>query len=253
MSNPSAAAPAVDELTVPPAPFAAPLVTSPPRPVRSFVRRQGRLTTAQARAFDELWPRFGGNWQPGTVLNPAALFGDNPALPVALEIGFGNGEALLQLASAHPERGFVGCDVHRPGVGHLLLELQRRELTNVRVVCGDAVELLTALPTGCLSAIYLFFPDPWPKLRHHKRRLVQPPFVTLLARALRFGGNFHAATDWQPYAAQMLAVLDNSPEFCNAAGAGQFALRLPERPLTRFERRGQRLGYSVFDLHFQRR
>ncbi|MBB1127195.1 tRNA (guanosine(46)-N7)-methyltransferase TrmB [Thiospirillum jenense] len=250
MSNSSPAAPAVDELTASPAPF----VTSPPRPVRSFVRRQGRLTTAQARAFDELWPQFGCDWQPGTVLQPAALFGDDPALPVALEIGFGNGEALLQLASAHPERGYLGCDVHRPGVGHLLLELQRRELVNVRVVCHDAVELLGhALSSDCLSAVYLFFPDPWPKLRHHKRRLVQPPFVNLLARALRTGGDFHAATDWQPYAAQMLTVLDNSAAFCNAVGAGQFAPRLPERPLTRFEQRGQRLGHAVFDLHYRRR
>ena len=164
------------------------------RPIRSFVLREGRLTSAQERAFTELWPRFGVDWEPGTRLQTRGIFCDappeaceTPALPaVYLEIGFGNGETLATMAEVHPERRYFGVEVHRPGIGHLLLELQRRRLDNVRVLRQDAVELLAqGLPAASLDGVYLFFPDPWPKQRHHKRRILSPAFVALLARVLR--------------------------------------------------------------------
>jgi len=225
----------------------------PHRPIRSYVLREGRLTSGQERAFRELWPRFGVDWSPGVVLDLPALFGDQR--PVYLEIGFGNGETLAALAARHPERGFLGIEVHRPGVGHLLLQIEHRALTNVRVLRQDAVEVLAqGLAPGTLAGIYLFFPDPWPKTRHHKRRILTPDFVRLIARALGPGGLFHAATDWEPYAEQMLAVLsDAQPLFENAAVPGAFAPRPDDRPLTRFERRGQHLGHGVWDLIFRRR
>jgi tRNA (guanine-N7-)-methyltransferase len=223
------------------------------RPIRSFVLREGRLTQAQARAFAELWPRFGVDWGPGALLDPRALFGDDA--PVYLEIGFGNGETLAQMAAEHAERRYLGVEVHRPGVGHLLLELERRGLTNVRVLRRDAVELLTqGLPPASLEGVYLFFPDPWPKQRHHKRRILKPEFVDLLARVIRPGGTFHAATDWLPYAEQMRAVLGAATEtFVNTAPGGGYCERPAERPETKFERRGQRLGHAVHDLVFRRR
>jgi tRNA (guanine-N7-)-methyltransferase len=193
------------------------------------------------------------DWQPGTNLEPEALFG--PGHPTYLEIGFGNGETLATMAEVHPERRYLGVEVHRPGVGHLLLELERLGLTNVRVLRRDAVELLTqGLPPASLEGVYLFFPDPWPKQRHHKRRILKPEFVDLLARVIRPGGTFHAATDWTPYAEQMLAVLDAARQtFVNAAPDGGYAPRPDDRPLTKFERRGQRLGHTVQDLVFRRR
>ena len=223
------------------------------RTIRSFVLREGRLTQAQARAFAELWPRFGVDWGPGTVLDPRVLFGDDA--PIYLEIGFGNGETLAQMAAEHAERRYLGVEVHRPGVGHLLLELERRGLTNVRVLRRDAVELLThGLPPASLDGVYLFFPDPWPKQRHHKRRILKPEFVDLLARVIRPGGTFHAATDWTPYAEQMLSVLDAATEaFINTAPDGSYSPRPDDRPLTKFERRDQRLGHAVHDLVFRRR
>jgi tRNA (guanine-N7-)-methyltransferase len=222
-------------------------------PIRSFVLREGRLTSAQERAFRDLWPRLGVDWQPGTTLDPEALFG--PGHLTYLEIGFGNGETLAQMAAERPERRYLGVEVHRPGVGHLLLELERRGLTNVRVLRRDAVELLTqGLPPASLEGVYLFFPDPWPKQRHHKRRILKPEFVDLLARVIRPGGTFHAATDWAPYAEQMLSVLDAATDtFTNTAPDGSYSPRPDDRPLTKFERRGQRLGHAVHDLVFRRR
>ena len=229
------------------------------RPVRSFVLREGRLTAAQQRAFTALWPRYGVDWQPGTPLVPAALF-DAPR-PVVLEIGFGNGESLAAQAAAEPDCNFLGLEVHRPGVGHLLLEIERLGLTNLRVMRADAVALLrrppgtdAGLPDGSLTRVQLFFPDPWPKTRHHKRRIVQPDFMRDVARVLAPGGRFHAATDWAPYAEHMLAVIDALPElFENTAGAGCYAERPASRPPTKFERRGERLGHAVFDLLYRRR
>jgi tRNA (guanine-N7-)-methyltransferase len=228
-----------------------------PRPIRSFVLREGRLTAGQERAFRELWPRFGVDWQPGETLDPAALFpATHPsARPITLEIGFGNGESLAAMAAAAPTRNFMGLEVHRPGVGHLLLSLEQQGLTNVRVLRADATALLeTALPSASLDTIQLFFPDPWPKKRHHKRRIVQPHFVAAVARALRPGGCFHLATDWTPYADWMLSMLEDAADlFENYAGPREFSARPEYRPLTKFERRGERLGHQVRDLIYRRR
>ena len=220
------------------------------RPIRSFVRREGRMTTAQRRALEELWPRFGLD-SGGALLDLAASFGRTA--PVIVEIGFGNGESLLATAVAQPEKNFIGVEVHRPGVGQLLMLLAERGIGNVRVVCDDAKEFLEQrVPDDSLDALQLFFPDPWPKVRHHKRRLVQAEFVQLVRRKLRIGGQFHMATDWQHYAEHMLTVMTEAQGFRNDAGAGQYAARPEHRPQTKFERRGQRLGHCVWDLVFQR-
>ena len=219
------------------------------RPVRSFVRREGRLTSGQARALEELWPRYGIE-HGEAPLDFDALYGRSA--PRCLEIGFGNGELLLWLAQSHPEVDYLGIEVHRPGVGRLLLGLERLHVGNVRVLCRDAVDVLAnRIPRASLDEILLLFPDPWPKKRHHKRRIVQPEFVALVASRLKSGGHFRLATDWEPYAAWMLEVIGASPEFRNAASGGGCVDR-PERGATRFERRGQRLGHSVFDFEFRR-
>jgi tRNA (guanine-N7-)-methyltransferase len=221
-----------------------------PRAIRSFVTRSGRITPAQERALDELWPKYG--LELGAArLDLDALFGRS-ARRVA-EIGFGNGEHLLALAASRPADKFLGIEVHRPGVGRLLLQLKERGLTNVRVICRDAVEVLERYLEGpCLDEILILFPDPWPKKRHHKRRLIQGPFVTLLAERLRSGGALHLATDWEPYATEMLAVLTAEPRLRNAAEDGGFIPRPAGRAPTRFERRGERLGHPVWDLEFRR-
>ena len=171
-----------------------------------------------------------------------------------MEIGFGNGENLLSLAALHPERNFVGIEVHRAGVGRLLLGLEERSLTNIRVICHDAVEVLTVqIAPQSLDEVLILFPDPWPKKRHHKRRLVQAPFVRLLAGRLHPGGRLRLATDWHPYAEEMLATLSAEPALRNAAPGGEFASRSAERAPTRFEKRGERLGHSVWDLEFEKR
>jgi tRNA (guanine-N7-)-methyltransferase len=222
----------------------------PHRPIRSFVRREGRLTDAQQRALNELWPRYGV--PPGeTPIDFGALFGRDA--PVHLEIGFGNGEALAAMADAHPENDYLGIEVHRPGVGALLRRLASDGIANVRVISADAREVLEQrIPDSSLSAVYLFFPDPWHKKRHHKRRLVQTEFVELLRRKLKPGGLLHFATDWEDYARHMLAVLSNAEGFQNTAGQGQFAPRPETRTLTKFERRGRKLGHGVWDLVFRR-
>jgi tRNA (guanine-N7-)-methyltransferase len=218
--------------------------------VKSFVARAGRMTTAQERAWRELWPRFGIE-DPGGRLDLGALFGREARR--TLEIGFGNGESLLALAAARPDEDFLGVEVHRPGVGHLMLRAEALGLSNVRVACRDAVEVLgEGLADATLDAVLLYFPDPWPKKRHHKRRIVQPPFVDLVARKLRPGGRFRLATDWQHYAEQMLAVAGACELLENEFGAG-YAPRPDSRPLTRFENRGQRLGHGVWDLSFRKR
>jgi tRNA (guanine-N7-)-methyltransferase len=223
------------------------------RPIRSFVLRQGRLTPAQERAFDALWPVFGVDWGSGTVLDLPALFGNDHA--TYLEIGFGNGETLAEMAERSSDRNFLGIEVHGPGVGHLLLQAEKRGLRNLRILRQDAVEVLTSgLPAASLAGVYLFFPDPWPKKRHHKRRILNPGFLRVLARVIRPGGVFHAATDWEPYAEQMLEVLTGAGDlFENAAGPRAFSPRPQERPLTKFERRGERLGHRVRELIFYRR
>ena len=220
------------------------------RPVRTFVRREGRLTDAQKRALDALYQRWGVSPPEGT-LDLAALFGREAS--VVLEVGFGNGTALAEVARRHPERNYLGIEVHRPGVGRLLNEMERDGIDNIRVICHDAVEVMRDwLPPASLDAIQLYFPDPWPKKRHHKRRMVQPAWVELAARCLRPGGLLHMATDWEAYAAHMLEVMDSSSAFRNIHGAGRFAPDPGERPATHFEQRGLRKGHVVRDLMYRR-
>jgi tRNA (guanine-N(7)-)-methyltransferase (EC 2.1.1.33) len=221
------------------------------RPIRSFVRREGRLTPAQASALATLLPRYGVPTGDGP-LDLDALFGRRA--PRVLEIGFGAGEQLLARAAAEPQHDFLGIEVHRPGIGRLLHEAERLDLGNLRVAGEDAVELLRRrLPAASITELLLYFPDPWPKKRHHKRRIVQPEFAALVARALPAGGLWRLATDWADYAAQMREVLDAAPDFVNAGDADGYATRPDSRPPTRFERRGERLGHAVFDLLYRRR
>ena len=205
------------------------------------------MTEAQQRALSELGPRY--SVAPDTPFDFPVLFGRRA--PVVLEIGFGNGEALLALAAAQPAQDFLGIEVHRPGIGRVLLQLDALGLTNVRVCEGDAAQILAhAVPDDALDAVHVFFPDPWPKARHHKRRLVQAPFAQLACRKLKPGGLLHLATDWEPYAQEMLAVLTATPGLVNTCDG--FAPRPATRPLTKFERRGERLGHRSYDLMFQR-
>ena len=221
----------------------------PHRTVRSYVRRSGRMTPAQRRALERYLPVLGLPADRLCDLNEA--FGRDA--PRCAEIGFGMGEALLEMAGASPERDHVGVEVHEPGIGRVLHQAAARGLTNLRVIVGDAVEVLArCLPEESLHDIYLFFPDPWPKKRHHKRRLVDPAFARLVASRLVPGGRFLLATDWPPYAERMLDVLEGEPALQNLAGAGRFAPRAPERVLTRFERRAGDLGHTVRDLAFVR-
>lgn len=222
--------------------------SAPQRRVRSFVRREGRITPAQQRALTALWPRYG--LDAAALADPAAAFGREARR--VLEIGFGDGEALLAAAIADPASDFLGIEVHRPGVGRLLLAADRAGVRNLRVVVADAAEAIESLPGGAISELRLFFPDPWPKKRHHKRRLVKPPFIEQMARILAPGGRLLVATDWEDYASEMLASLEANPRLRNAAAAGGFAPRPPERPPTRFERRGLERGHRVFDLLFLR-
>ena len=220
------------------------------RTVRSFVIRGGRQTAAQQRAMDELWPSYGVEFSEQPV-DLDRLFGRQA--PRMLEIGFGAGEALLAFTQAHPELDCIGVEVHKPGVGHLLLGAEAAGLKNLRVICHDAVEVLQQqLAPASIQLIHIFFPDPWHKKRHHKRRLIQPEFVELLARVLAMGGTLRLATDWEHYALQMREVIDASPSFANDAPETGFVARSEERPLTRFERRGQRLGHGVWDLSYTR-
>jgi tRNA (guanine-N7-)-methyltransferase len=220
------------------------------RPVRSFVLRGGRLTDGQKRALDELWPRWGVESGSG-MLDLSTLFGDDR--PVILEIGFGNGEATWRMAEAEPQHNFLAVEVHRPGVGRLLLRLEERGIGNVRVVCADAVQLLRErAPPVSLDGVRIYFPDPWPKKRHHKRRILQPAFVELLASRMRSGAILHLATDWAPYAEYMLDVLRGSGRFENLSPAGASCPRPEWRPRTKYERRGERLGHPVIDLVFRR-
>jgi len=217
--------------------------------IRSYVLRQGRVSNAQQRARDELLPRYGIAYAPA-ALDLSAIFGRSA--PKILEIGFGMGEATAAIAAAHPDCDYLGIEVHTPGVGALLKMAGELGLANLRVIQHDAVEVVRdMIAPGSLDGIHLFFPDPWPKKRHHKRRLVQPTFVSLLASRLKPGGYLHCATDWGDYAEQMLSVLCAEPSLANTAGA--FAPRPDHRPETKFESRGLRLGHGVWDLVFRRR
>lgn len=227
----------------------APADDRPARKIRSFVRREGRITPGQQRALQELWPRYG--LAADTPLDLAAIFGRSA--PCTLEIGFGNGDALATMAGQQPDTDFIGIEVHRPGVGRLLQQLDEHKLTNVRIMCDDAVQILkTCLPDNSLDRLLLFFPDPWHKKRHHKRRIVQPDFIGLLAQKIKPGGILHMATDWEDYAGHMLEVAGASAAFRNCSGTGNYSLRPDYRPVTKFERRGQRLGHGVWDLLYER-
>jgi tRNA (guanine-N7-)-methyltransferase len=217
--------------------------------IRSYVLRAGRVGSGQARALAELGPRFvlPCRMEP---LDADVTFGRRA--PLILEIGFGMGEGLAEIAAAHPENDYLGVEVHTPGVGALLRQIGERDLANVRIVQHDAVDVLThMLAPASLAGVHVFFPDPWHKKRHHKRRLIQPPLVALLASRLAPGGYIHLATDWQDYAGQMLAVLGAEPLLENTVA--EYAPRPDTRPLTKFERRGLRLGHGVWDLVFRRR
>lgn len=220
------------------------------RVLRSFVQRAGRLTPAQQRALDELWPKHGLEIAQGKLDAPARF---DRVAPLVLEIGFGNGEALIHGALQSPERDFIGIEVHKPGVGRALNAIEANALTNLRLYAEDAVEVLKqCIGEGALDEVRIYFPDPWHKKRHIKRRLIQPSFVELLASRIAPGGLLHLATDWEPYAEQMWEVMDASPQFRNSEGARGHVPRPDWRPETHFERRGLRLGHGVWDLLYRR-
>ncbi|MFJ4275095.1 tRNA (guanosine(46)-N7)-methyltransferase TrmB [Streptomyces coelicoflavus] len=221
------------------------------RRIRSFQPRRSRVTAGQADALQRLWSRWGLDIDGQRVVDLAELFGN--ARPVVLEIGFGMGEATARMAAADPDTNILAVDVHTPGQGNLLARAEREELPNIRVGNGDAIILLREmLAPGSLAGLRVYFPDPWPKKRHHKRRLIQPEFLTLAATRLAPGAVVHCATDWEPYAEQMLEVLTAHPDFENTVPGGGFAPRPEHRPLTRFEGQGLDKGHVVNDLLFRR-
>ncbi|WP_442799223.1 tRNA (guanosine(46)-N7)-methyltransferase TrmB [Pantoea vagans] len=222
----------------------------PLRRIRSFVRRQGRLTKGQQQALDTLWPVMGMEYQPEPVDLPA-LFGREA--PVTLEIGFGMGASLVTMAQNTPHQNFLGIEVHAPGVGACLAAAKEADVQNLRVMCHDAVEVLEKMiPDNSLRMVQLFFPDPWHKARHNKRRIVQVPFAELVMRKLKLGGVFHMATDWEAYAEHMLEVMNSIDGYRNQSEQQNYVPRPETRPLTKFEQRGQRLGHGVWDLMFER-
>jgi tRNA (guanine-N7-)-methyltransferase len=219
----------------------------PTRTVRSFVRRRGRITEAQKEALEKLWPVYG--LDPKTPFDAEMIFGRKA--PLIIEIGFGNGSNLAENAENNPQNDYLGIEVHEPGIGHLMNILAKREINNVRIFQGDAIEILRdSINDGSIERINLFFPDPWPKKRHHKRRLVSPYFTDLISSKLKSGGCFHAATDWEGYALYMTEILEASDELDNIAGSPLGLEFIAERSLTRFEKRGLSLGHAVQDIIF---
>ena len=220
-----------------------------PQRIRSFIRRQGRLTPGQEVALDQHWPQYG--LEPELDYDFSQVFGRQA--PLIVEIGFGNGDSLAKMAAANPDHDYIGIEVHKPGVGHLLILLHEQGLTNVRVYCHDAIEILEQkLPDHSLAGLHLFFPDPWHKKKHHKRRIVRPSFVELLNKKLKVGGYFHAATDWQNYAEWMLDVLGAQQGLSNTSPTQDYCPCPDYRPLTKFEQRGIRLGHGVWDIVFKK-
>jgi len=216
------------------------------RRIRSFVKREGRLTPGQETAIRTGWPLYG--LDSTALIDPNRLFANNN--PITLEIGFGNGESLATMAANNPDKNFIGIEVHRPGVGHLLRIILEKKLNNIRIFDTDAIEVLQqAIPDSSLDCVQLFFPDPWHKKRHHKRRIVQTEFLDLIHSKLKTGGQFHAATDWENYAEHMMSTLNAHHSFINSSKEG-YAERPEHRPLTKFENRGLRLGHGVWDIIF---
>ena len=221
------------------------------RAIRSYVLRQGRITAGQERAFADHWPRYGLEVDDALRLDAPALFND--ARDLILEIGFGNGDSLVQMAAAAPQAGYIGIEVHRPGVGHAMLTAAAAGIDNLRLIRHDAVAILRDhVADGTLARVQIYFPDPWPKARHHKRRIVQQPFTDLIWRKLRAGGEIHCATDWAAYAEWMRDVFAGDPKWHNLGNADGYAPRPEWRPQTKFERRGERLGHGVWDLRYRK-
>nr|WP_067288967.1 tRNA (guanosine(46)-N7)-methyltransferase TrmB [Marinobacterium profundum] len=222
----------------------------PMRAVRSFVLRAGRMTEGQQRGLDEAWPELGLEIAAG-MIEPAAVFGREA--PLVLEIGFGMGDSLLQMARQMPEKNYIGIEVHRPGVGRLLNNVRTEGLANIRVYAEDAVEVLAkCIPDASLDGLQLFFPDPWHKKKHKKRRILQPAFAQTVRSKLKVGGQFHMATDWENYAEHMMEVMSVAEGYRNSAGAGEFSPQPDFRPVTKFQNRGEKLGHGVWDLIFER-
>lgn len=220
------------------------------REIKSYVMRAGRMTDGQQRGLDEGWPKFGLELADGRQDFDQVFARQAPR---TLEIGFGMGQSLLAMAQAAPEQDFIGIEVHRPGVGSLLNGLLTESISNVRVYSCDALEVLkSCVADASLDRVMLFFPDPWHKSRHHKRRIVQPEFAQLVRSKLKIGGVFHLATDWEPYTEHMLEVLNAAPGLTNLSADQTSVPRPQERPVTKFERRGERLGHGVWDLQFER-
>lgn len=220
------------------------------RGVRSFVLRQGRMTEGQKKAFDRSWPKYGLSRDNG-MIDPREVFGRDNMLN--LEIGFGMGKSLADMAEAAPEQDFIGVEVHLPGVGALLKDVEDRGLENVRVYNIDANDVIDlCLPDASLDRVMIFFPDPWHKKKHHKRRLIQPEFIQRIRHKLRVGGVLHLATDWENYAEHMLEVMNDSEGFANTQEQGGYSPRPDDRPITKFEQRGEKLGHGVWDLLFYR-
>jgi len=220
------------------------------RRIKSFVIRAGRMTEAQQRGYNELWSIYGLELA-DALIDPQAVFGNDA--PVVAEVGFGMGDSLAEMAKAAPETNFIGIEVHRPGVGRLLHLAEEYELKNLRVYCDDAIEVLKqCVPAQSLHRLQLFFPDPWHKRRHNKRRIVRPEFMALVREKLLPGGVFHAATDWQDYAEFIVKLMDGVPGYKNQAGDAQYSAKPDYRPETKFERRGERLGHGVWDLLYER-
>lgn len=221
------------------------------RNIRSFVLRKGRLTTAQQFALDELWPHYGIE-KSQTFLDFDDHF-DRPA-DVIVEIGFGNGESTWQMARNEADKNFIGIEVHEPGVGQLLMALEENDIENVRIACEDAVPFVEQrIAPASLAGVRIYFADPWPKKRHHKRRIIQPEFVDLLATRIAADGILHLATDWQPYADHMLEVMQTCADFENLSADGDYCERPEWRPSTKYEERGKRLGHEVRDLLYRRK
>ena len=222
-----------------------------PRQIRSFVKRAGRMTHSQARALEESWPRFGVEYREAP-LSFDKLFGRSA--PIVVEIGFGNGETLAEQAVKNPQRDYLGIEVHDPGIGHCLLQIEERGINNLRLVAHDAIDVLTRqIPDASLARINLYFPDPWPKKRHHKRRLIQPGFLALAARKLDAGGALHIATDWAHYAEHIDDVCAEDPGFVIAERVEHTGDRPIDRPTTKFERRGLRKGHRIWDWRLEKR